>query len=159
MSEGTAFALRFARLADCATVVDNQVGEVKPILLGNDTHQLLLNLHRVPAGGPAKAAGQANIMRIDSKTFHDPKSVAQDDIGGFACHAIQAQQPLHRARYFPAEISDDFLRGCADISGLIAIEAGLANILFQFALAGRSVILRRAIFAEEFLMSPARSSR
>src|SRR5216683_1754228 len=109
MGEGAALAERLAGSTDGASVVDEQVREVEPVLARYEVHQVSLDLHRVPVSSPAKAVGQANIMRIDCVALDNAEGVAQYHIRCFARHAGQAEQARHGTRHLAAEIGDDFL--------------------------------------------------
>ena len=82
-------AERLASSANRASVTDQRVWEMKPVLAGYDAHQILLDFYRVFIGRPAKSPGQATHVRIDCYPLDDAKSVAQHHVGGFASHAGQ----------------------------------------------------------------------
>src|SRR4051812_30322264 len=58
-------ALWLAGNADGAAVVDDPVGEGGPFLLWQELHQVLLDHHRVAAGGEAEAGGDAGDVGVD----------------------------------------------------------------------------------------------
>src|SRR5712691_2433165 len=61
-----AFAtLRLARDADLAAVVDESMRKDRPLLLRDELHQILFDLHRVVARCQSEAAGDARDVRVD----------------------------------------------------------------------------------------------
>ena len=88
-------------------------------------------------------------MRIDDIPFHDAKSVAQHYISGLPGNSWKTEQVFHCMRNLTAEISNDALASCANVFGLVAIETGGLNILFEFFLADRCEIFNAAIFAKK----------
>ena len=85
-------ALRAERLASSAngsSVIDQHVWEMKPVLAGDDAHQILFDFYRVFIGRPAKSPRQATHVRIDYYPLDDAKSAAQHHVGGFASHTGQ----------------------------------------------------------------------
>src|SRR5579883_1207156 len=114
----------FASETDGAPMIDQHVREVQPVLSRNNLHEVLFNFDGAFVDGPAETPHEATNMRIDDDSLDDAKSVAQDDVSGFAGDAGQGEQFGHSTRDLASEVGDDALGGGANISGFIAIEAG-----------------------------------
>ncbi len=127
-------------MTNCTTMIDQEMREVKPVFLGDEPHQILLNLDRIGIGGPAQESREASNMRIYDKAFNDAEGVAQHHVGGLPGYARQRQQFLHRRRHFTAVLCNEALAGGADIPGFVAIEAGWSDILLQLFLADCGII-------------------
>jgi len=120
-------ALRAERLtsqANRASVINQHVGEVEPVLAGNDAHQILFDFYRVFIGRPAESPRQATHVRIDDDALDDAKSVAQHHIGGFASHTGQRYEILYPAWHFAIVIGNDTLGGGANVLRLVVVKAG-----------------------------------
>ena len=124
VGKGAGGAGWFAGGADGATVVDQHVGEVEPVLLGDDAHEVLFDFYGVFAGGPAETAGEATDMGVYYEAYHDAVGVAQYDVGGFARNAGQCEQLFHRARHLAAVAGEQTLGRAAQVSGFVAVKSG-----------------------------------
>ena len=74
---------RFAGDANRASVMDELVGKLDPVVAGDDLHQLLLNLFRIGGLCEAEAIGEAQNMGVDDYAFGYSVGYAKDDIGSF----------------------------------------------------------------------------
>ena len=120
-------ALRAERLASSAnrpSVTDQHVWELKPVIAGDDAHQILFDFYRVFIGRPAKSPSQATHVRIDYYPHDDAKSAAQHHVGGFASHTGQRYESLHRAWHFAAIAGQDALGCGAYVLRLTMVKAG-----------------------------------
>ena len=63
------------------------MGEVDPAALGQDAHQLLLDLLRRLGFGHAEAAGDAEDVRVHYHAFSLAVGHAEDDVGRLAGRA------------------------------------------------------------------------
>ena len=148
---GALFAERFAGVTDSTTVEDEQVREIKPVLLRYDSHEFLLNLDWIFLCRPAEATHKTTDMGINNKTLDDTKGIAQYYICGLACNTWQREEILHRAGYLSSVNLNYALPGSTDIFGLVAIETRRLDILFKLFLAGCGVVSRCGIFLKEVL--------
>src|SRR5690242_20049609 len=81
-------ALWFARLADRPAVVDEQVRPHRPVVLRDDLHQILLDLHRVDeVVRQAEPIRDASDVRVYGDADVLVERVAEDDVGGLATDA------------------------------------------------------------------------
>jgi len=80
-------AERLPRLTYTASVINQDVREIKPISRWKERHEVLLDLGRVFALCEAHAAGQAPNVCIHYHALDDPEGVAQHHIGRLACHS------------------------------------------------------------------------
>src|SRR5262249_41946610 len=87
---GTKFAdfttrtVRITREAAAAPMPDQQMTEKGPLVLGDELHQVFLDLFRGFLGGQVEPSGEAGDVSIDHDTAIDVESVAQNNIGSFA---------------------------------------------------------------------------
>src|SRR5437660_3260045 len=113
---------------------------VEPVFLGNEPHQILLNLDGIGIGSPAQASREPSDVGIDNEALNDAKSVAQHHVSRLPGHSRQRQQLLHRQWHCAAVLRNEALAGSADIFGFVAIEARWPYILLKLFLADRSVV-------------------
>src|SRR6185437_3553609 len=105
--DGAIDAARFSGDADLATVVDEFVGELDPMVAGDDLHQVLLDLLWVFGLGEAEAAGDAEDVRIDDDAFSEAECNSEDDVAGFAGYSWKREQFGHGFGDFAAELCDE----------------------------------------------------
>ena len=79
-----------------AAVPDQVVAEHRPVALGEQRADLVLDLDRVGLLGPAEAAGQPAEVRVHGDA-RDPERVAEHHVGGLATDAGQRDQVLELA--------------------------------------------------------------
>jgi len=134
--EVTAVALGLARVAYMAAMVDDLMGEGDPPILGDDLHQLLLDFFGCFTFGEAKAAGDAQYMRIDDDTFRHAETNAQNHIRCFSSSAGDGDEFSEGLRNLTIEVGDD-LAGCAlNRLCLVAKEAGRPDEGFELRQSG-----------------------
>lgn len=106
--EVAAIALGFAGIANLSAMVDDLVREGDPVILGNDLHQLLLDLLGGVAFGQFEAVGDAENVRIDHYAFGLAKADAENHIGCFAGCAGNGGQLCNGLRDLATELLGDF---------------------------------------------------
>lgn len=127
VAEGFERAVGAARLAgdaDLASVVDELVRELNPVVAGDDLHQLLLDLLWIVGLREAEAIGEAQNVCVDHDALGDSVGGAQHDIGGFSGGSGNSEEFGHGVRHLAAEVRDDALCGTRDGLGLVVVEAG-----------------------------------
>ena len=144
-----AVAFGFAGVADLAAVVDDLVREIDPTTLGNDPHQLLLDLLGRIALSQTEAAGDAEDMRIYHDSFGLLKTDAEDNVGGFAGGTGNCDQLGQGLRNLAAEVFDHLAGRALDGFGLVVKEAGGAYEGFEFRQSGLGHCGRGRVAAEE----------
>src|SRR5579884_1401737 len=77
-------ALGLARNAYSASVPDYAMGKVDPLVTGNHSHKVLLNILRIVVLGQLKTARDSMHVRIDHNSFSFSEPRPQHDIGGLA---------------------------------------------------------------------------
>ncbi len=105
-------------------MVDEHMGEVEPVLLGDDAHEVLFDFDGVFAGGPAETAGETADVGVYDEAYYDAIGVAEYDVGGFAGDAGQGEQLFHGARDFAAIVGNQTLGGAAQVFGFVAVKSG-----------------------------------
>jgi len=93
-------ALGVARLAAASTMPDEPVGEERPLILGNQRHEIPLHLDGITLGRHPESPGESADMGVDDDTFIDVKGVPQNDIGGLATCSENGREFLHAGRDF-----------------------------------------------------------
>jgi len=120
-----------ARLADCATMRDEQMRESAPICSccsccsccsWEERHEILFNLDWIGLLGKRHALRQSSDMRVDDDALVDIECIAQHDIGRLACDAAQCKKLRHRRGHIAAVLQLDCLHRLADGSRFIAPE-------------------------------------
>jgi hypothetical protein len=101
-----------------------QVGQKAPILLGEELHQLLLDLDRIRLMAQAKQPGQAGDVGVDRNPFVGSVRVAEHDIGSLAPYAWQLPKLLHSAGHFTPMISHQRPGHSDEALGFVPEEAG-----------------------------------
>ena len=81
------FAVRRTCLADCAAVLDDEMAQGYPMLLGEYCRQIVLDLHRIDVPSEPQPAGNPSHMGVDHHPNGLSKSAAQNDVGRFATDA------------------------------------------------------------------------
>jgi len=121
-------------------VQNDAVGEDDPLVLGDDLHQVPLDLSRVGLFGEIEACGDALHVGIDYDAGGDMVSRTQNDVGSFAGDAGNGEKFLHGPRHLASEFVDHLLRRSDDGFGLVIEKPGGADILRQnFRRDGREV--------------------
>src|SRR6266851_868506 len=77
-------ALWLSGHADGPTVRDQPMREHGPLLLRDELHEVLLDLHRIEMRGEAQAAGDARDMSVDYHADRDVERISQNDVGCLA---------------------------------------------------------------------------
>jgi hypothetical protein len=76
-----------ASLTDLAAMPDELMGEENPAFLGDDAHQVLLDLLWFGMVSKVEAPGETLYMGVDDDARSDPEGGAEDDVSGLASHA------------------------------------------------------------------------
>jgi hypothetical protein len=130
-------------------VKDQQMGEEPPIFLGEERHQLLLDLHGIGLPTQAKQTAQPGDVGVDRNPFIDSKRIAEDDIGCLASHPWQAPELIHGAGYLAAVIGHHGLGHADEALGLVAEEPGGFDDLFQLGRVGPGQLDRGGVAPEQ----------
>jgi hypothetical protein len=111
---------------------DQVVTEHGPILLRDDRHEVVLDLHRVFMLGQAHAARQPADVCIHRDARY-AEGIAQDDVGRFAADPWQDNQVVQAVGDRAAVVLDESLAAGLDVARLVAEEAGRLDRLFELA--------------------------
>lgn len=84
VKDRTAGAIRPLGLAEGPTVEDEEVGDEGPLLSGDDSAELLLNLALLLTVRQAQPIGYARDVGVHRDPFGDAEGVAKDDVGRLA---------------------------------------------------------------------------
>lgn len=141
--------MRLAGDADLSSVMDELVGELDPVVLGDDVHQLLLHLFGVGGIREAEAVGEAQDVGVDDDAFGDAVGDSEDNVGGFAGGSRDGEQFGHGFWNFAVEVLDD-APGCSgDGLGFVVIEAGGFDLCLKSRKGGFGHGFGSGEFAEE----------
>ena len=146
--QGTGGAFGAPGVADLAAVLDHLVGKLHPTLLGDEWHEVELDLHRVLFFGEPQALGDPAEMRVHKDTRH-PEGVPQDHVGGLAAHPRQLHQLLQGPRHLAVEFFHQHLAEALDALGLVVKKAGGADHLFEIGQGGLGIVRGRGVFGKE----------
>src|SRR5207244_3901947 len=128
---------------------DEEVREQRPMVPGEERHQVLLDLLRVVVPGEPEQAAQAADVGIHRDPLVDAIDVAQDDVRGLAPDTGQRAELVHRPRYLAAVVRHQYLRHPDQALRLIAEEAGGLDDLLDVRLPSAGQRLGRGVAAEE----------
>jgi len=140
--------IRFPGLTNGATVVNENVGEPPPSVLG----QKCLEIHLDLVGIGVFRKAQTNGKPFDMGIHHDPRYIkggAQDTVGGLSAHPRQLDQFLHGGGNFSAVSVHQSLTASLDGFGLVSEKPGGPNVHFQLTDGDGQKILRGSIFLKE----------
>lgn len=144
-------AARLARLTNAAAMPDELMGKKNPAILGNDFHQVLLDLFGIGILCQIKTLGKALDVRIDDDAGGDAEGRTENDVCGLARDAGKGKQFVHGLRDFAVEFPDDFFAGADDGFRFVAEKPRGANVIFELGGIRIGKILGRGIFREESL--------
>ena len=147
--DDAALAIRISRGAYPSSVMDENVGEVDPVLLGNELHQFLLHLLRVLAVRETETVREAEDMGVHDEPHGDAESGSEDDVRGLAGDPGKRQKLFHRPGHLASKIGGDFRGRALDRFRLVPEEAGRADDLLDLAPLRRRRIRDGGIAGEE----------
>jgi hypothetical protein len=121
IGDHAALAFRLARLAAIAPVQDQPVMRVVEVVIGDDLHQLVLDLVRGFPRCQTEPVGDAEDMGVD-RHGRLAKGHRQHHVGGLAADAGQGDQLFAGARHLAAEFGDQLFAECDDVLRLVAVK-------------------------------------
>ena len=130
-------------------MMDQPVGELDPIRLWNDLHEILLHLLGRLGAGQTQSVGQPENVRVHNNAGGNPIGGTQNDVGRFAGHSGQRQEFLHRFRDRPFELRQEPLSSSLDILRFVSKEASRMDELLQIREPGVGEVSRSWILGEE----------
>ena len=125
------------------------MAEFDPAILGDDLHQILLDLHGIGVFCEIEALGNARNVGIHDNARRYPVSGSEHHVGSLASGPGNREHLFHGFRHGAVKLAGDALRGADDGLGLVVEEAGAANIVCQHLGADGSEILWRGVFLEQ----------
>lgn len=143
-------AIGVACVAAAATVEDELMAELGPVVLRDEFHEVLLDLFGIGFAREAEAVGEAAYVGVHDDADVDVEGVAEDDVGGLAADPVEGGEFLHCFGDIAAVVVDEFAAGGLDVLRLRAVEADAANVFSEFGGAGVRVIGSGLVFLEEF---------
>ena len=132
MFKVAAVALGLAGVADLAAMVDELVGEGDPAVLGDDSHQFLLDLFSRLAFGQTEAAGDAVDMRVYHYSFCLAEADPKHHVGRLAGRAGDGDEFGEGLRDLAVVGFDDLLCRALNGFGFVVVETGGADQVFKF---------------------------
>ena len=115
-----------------------------PLLLGDDLHQIELNLDGIIILRQPNPSAHPVNMRVHGNARH-PEGISQNDVRCLPPHAGEGHQFLQIFWNIPSESSDQFLAALLDRLGFVSIESGWPDLRFQFCQVGLGIIFCRTI--------------
>lgn len=145
------FALRALgpkRYTGLAAVPNHGMRKLRPIFFWEQFHQILFDVIGVCVTGQPEPLGDPLHMGIDDDS-RDAEGGSEDHIGCLAADSGKLDQLFHRLGD-PALMFFNQLFGAGDDAfGLVLIEAGGMDFLFECLGVGFCVVLRGVVFLEE----------
>src|SRR6478609_6316253 len=83
-------------------MLDQQVGDHRPILLRKEGDERLLDLHRICPGGETESVAETRDVRVDDNAVVASEGVAEDDVRRFASYTGKLHECVHFGRDFTA---------------------------------------------------------
>src|SRR5215207_3370945 len=142
-------AERGAGLADLAAVGDEEVREEHPVALGDEFHEVALDLLGRGVRGEREASGEARDVRIDDDAGGDAEGVAEDDVRRLARDAGEPEQLLHPLGHAPAVVREQHAARALNRLRLVAEEAGRADVVLKLGGGRVRVVLAAPVLAEQ----------
>ena len=124
------------------------MGEQGPFLAGDEPHEDGLDFFWIGFASEAETARKAGDMGINDDADVLVKSIAENNIGGFAADAGEADKRVEIGGDFAMIFFGENAGGGADIFRLGAVKADGAKILLKDGGIGLGVGLRGAVFFE-----------
>src|SRR5215212_1894028 len=147
-------AVWLAGLARSAPVEDQEVGEDGPLLFWHDLHEVLLDLHGVLTLREAQSVRDAADVGVDDDALVRAEGVAEDDIGRLAADAGQCYELGHSTGDLSPMLLHEGAGHAPQGAGLVAIEAGRADVLLERAGGGAGEVFGLVVLREEILRHP-----
>src|SRR5829696_2318878 len=143
-----------AGLARSASVEDQEVGEDGPVFFWYYLHEVLLDLHGILTLGEAEPARDTADVGVHNDALVRAESVAEDHVGRLAADAGQGYELGHRAGDLSRVLLYEGAGHAPQGAGLVAVEAGRADALFELVGGRISVVLSRTVLREQALGHP-----
>ena len=141
-------ARRLAGVTDPPAMEDHLVGHLRPVPLGHERADRVLDLDRVLLLGPAPAPHQASEVGVD-RDARDAERVAEDHVGGLAADPGQRHELLERVRQHAVVLLDDGLTQPDQRVGLVPEEARAADHLLELGAVGLCIVERGGVAPEQ----------
>ncbi len=142
--------LRFSGLAHFPSVIDENVGEPAPPLLGEQALNILFDLVRILLIGHAEAQAQPFDVGVHNYTGN-VKDSAKHAVRSLSSYAGKFQKFVHGGRHFPSVEIDEALAATFNGFGLVPVKACGPDILFKFSDGHLKEIFRFLILPEQGL--------
>ena len=126
---------------------DHLMGKFHPALLGDQGHQVELNLYRVLLTGEPQALGHPAHVGVHYET-RDAEGVAQDDVGRLPADPRQFDQVIQVSRHLAAELLNQNPTEGLDTLGLLTVEPGGIDGLLQVGEVGSRIVGRGGVLPE-----------
>src|SRR5436190_4307163 len=150
VADDAVLAARPARIADAATVPDQEVREAAPVGTRHEPQQIALDLHRVLLAGEPQPLREAPDVRVD----HDPLRLPQlsrDDVTGLPRDARQPDQLFEARRHLAVELLEQRSHRPAQRLRLLPVETGREDVALELLLRDGEVVLGLAVLLEQRL--------
>ena len=126
------------------------MGEVDPLLLRQQSHEVLFDLLGIVVRGEAQAATEPADVGVDHDASRQAEGGSQHDVGGLASHAGQGVQGVQVLGDFADMVIEQGLRGGLDVLGFVAEEAGALHGFFDRGERGTGKVRRAGISFKQF---------
>ena len=129
LADGVLAADAVSCFAGVAAVEDQKVAEHGPPRLGEECHEISLDLRRTTLViAQPQPPREPHHVRVDDHAFVDAECVSKHDVGRFPCDTSQRQQILHGCRHLAAVFVDDTTHRLDDGLGLVAVETDRGDV-------------------------------
>jgi hypothetical protein len=135
--------------AHLAPEPDQPVGEDRPLVDGEQLHQVLLDLDRVGVPGQSQPTGEPPDVGVDHHALVAGEEGAEHHVGGLAADPWQLDQLVDGARDLAVEVLQQVPGGALDRLGLVAEEARRAEEKLQLLAVGAGQVGGRRVAVEQ----------
>jgi len=142
-------AIRVACLAAAASVPDEPMTQLTPLLSGEKFDEVVFDVDRICLCGQTKPEGEPADMGINHNSLIDLEGIAKHDIGRLATHSGQCGEFLHSAGNFAAVFLHQNGSHCPDRLGFVSVKAGGVDDRLQFLLRDSGIVGSSAAACEE----------
>lgn len=139
----------FVRGSIRPAVLDDAVRPPEPLFLGQNDHEVTLDLYRVGMFCQAPCERQSTHMGVHRDTLYDSIHIAQHHIGGLACHTGDSQHLGHRARQPPMPATLHHFRRGENVLRLIVVETRAPDVALERRALRAYVVIQCAVFLEQ----------
>lgn len=131
MTKETRGTSRPSGYADPSPMIAQKMRECHPVLRIQDVRKVAFYVFRIRVCRQPQPSAETHNMRIHGQC-RAAERITQHHIGCLSADAWQLEKSVHRVGDLPIKPIDQHPASVSNVTGLVTIETGRANRLFQF---------------------------